>query len=176
MAVRRLNLFGEISPTNAHEFIEEFHELEEKRSGGDILVLIDSEGGSVPHALAIYDTLKSSPVRTLGLVVGQCLSAATLVLQGCSHRMMYPNASFMMHRGSAGTGYVHQSEFASIAKNAMEEMQRFDDLLFSHCKIKRREFERLNQKGVYLTSDEAKKYGFCDSVVVKRFYTKPRKR
>jgi ATP-dependent protease ClpP protease subunit len=176
MAIRRLSLFGEISPTKAHEFIEEFHELEEKKGGGDILVLLDSEGGSVPHALALYDTLRSSPNRTLGLVVGQCLSAATLVLQGCSHRMMYPNASFMMHRGTAGTGYVHQTEFLSIAKNAMEEMQRFDDLLFAHGKLKRREFEKLNQRGTYLTADATKKLGFCDSVVVQRFYTKPRKR
>ncbi len=176
MAIRKVSLFGEISPAKTHEFIDEFLTLEEKRGGGDILVLIDSEGGSVPHALALYDTLRSSPVRTLGLVVGQCLSAATLVLQGCSHRMMLPNASFMMHSGSSTTGYVPHSEFAAAARNTDREMGLFDALLFAHGKLKRSKFNSLNRKGAYLTADETKKHGFCDAVVVSRFYTKPRKR
>jgi ATP-dependent Clp protease protease subunit len=176
MKIRRVNLFGAIDAETAHEFIEKFHELEDKRSGGDILVLIDSEGGSVPHALAIYDTLRSSPVRTVGLVIGQCLSAAALVLQGCSYRLMYPNASYMMHRGSSSTGYVPQSEFAGAARNVDREMNLFDDLLFAHGKLKRRDFNRLLLSGRYLTSEETKAAGFCDLVVAKRSYTKPRKR
>lgn len=178
MSVRRVNLFGEINPESAHEFIEEFHKLEDKRGGGDILVLIDSEGGSVPHALALYDTLRSSSVRTVGLVIGQCLSAATLVFQGCQHRMMYPNASFMMHGGMNNTGYTPANEFRAAAQNQLQEFERFDELLLAHSggKCSRREFKRLNQQGKYLGAEETKKLGFCDFVVVKRCYAKPRKR
>jgi ATP-dependent protease ClpP protease subunit len=178
MPIKRVNLFGEINAESAHEFIEEFHKLEDKRGGGDILVLLDSEGGSVPHALALYDTLRSSPVRTVGLVIGQCLSATTLVLQGCSYRMMYPNASFMMHGGMNNTGYTPANEFRAAAQNQLEEFERFDEMLFSHAqgKISRKEFNRLNQQGKFLSAEEAKKLGFCDFVVVKRHYGKPRKR
>lgn len=175
MAYAKISLMGEINASRSHEFIKEFMDLEKKRTS-DIIVLIDSEGGSVRQALALYDTLRTSPVKTVGLVVGSCLSAATLVLQGCTKRFLFPHATFMMHRGSASTGYVHESEFRSSYQSAVREEQDFQRALFAHCKISRAEFQKLNNRGTYLDAEETVRMGFADMVVAKRGYAKQRRK
>jgi ATP-dependent protease ClpP protease subunit len=176
MSYKKISLMGEITASRSNEFINDFMDLEAKRGGGDIIILIDSEGGSVRHALALYDTIKTSPVRTFGLVVGQCLSAATLVLQACTQRLLLPHTTFMMHRGSAGTGFVHESEFRASYRAACREEKDFNEALFQRCKISQREFEKLNSRGAYLDAEETVKLGFADMVVARRGYTKQRRK
>lgn len=71
----------------------------------DIQFFINSPGGSVYDALAIYDTMQyiSNDIQTVGIGI-QASAAAFLLSSGTKgKRVVLPNASVMIHQPSSGT-------------------------------------------------------------------------
>jgi ATP-dependent Clp protease protease subunit len=96
--MRKVYLFGEINNERAEKFIAQMHELFEE-GGEPITVFVNSCGGSVTDALAIYDVLQNAPceIHTVGL--GKVHSSAITVLLSAprANRASYPNTEFMSH-------------------------------------------------------------------------------
>lgn len=96
--MRKVYLFGEINNERTENFITQLHELFEKSSEA-ITIFINSCGGSVTDALAIYDVLQNAPceIHTVGL--GKVHSSAITVLLSApsANRTSYPNTEFMSH-------------------------------------------------------------------------------
>lgn len=66
-------------------------------------VRINSGGGEVQEAMAMYDTLKAlKDVEVVAEIRGYCCSAATLVALACSRVEMTPSSSFMVHEPKGG--------------------------------------------------------------------------
>jgi ATP-dependent Clp protease, protease subunit len=96
--MRKVYLFGETSNERAEKFITQLHELFEE-SAEPITVFVNSCGGSVTDALAIYDVLQNAPceIHTVGL--GKVHSSAITILLSAprENRASYPNTEFMSH-------------------------------------------------------------------------------
>ena len=96
--MRRVYLFGEISNERAEKFIAQLHELFQE--GDDpITIYMNSCGGSVTDALAMYDVLQNAPCEIFMVCLGKVHSAAVTVLLSVpkSNRATYPNTEFMSH-------------------------------------------------------------------------------
>ena len=96
--MRRVYLFGDICNERAEKFIAQLHELFDE--GGDpITIFINSSGGSVTDALAIYDVLQHAPCEIYTVGLGKVHSAAVTVLLSAprENRATYPNTEFMSH-------------------------------------------------------------------------------
>ena len=96
--MRRVYLFGDICNERAEKFIAQLHDLFEE--GGDpITIFINSSGGSVTDALAIYDILQNAPCDIYTVGLGKVHSAAVTVMLAASreNRSSYPNTEFMSH-------------------------------------------------------------------------------
>ena len=95
---RRVYLFGEINNEVAEKFITRLHDLFEEPIDS-ITVFINSVGGNVTDALAIYDVLQSSPCQVYTIGLGKVHSAAVTVLLAAPrvNRASYPNTEFMTH-------------------------------------------------------------------------------
>lgn len=91
---RLINLRGEITDEVANAITAQllFHESEDAKS--PIKVLIESEGGSVTAALAIYDTIKyvSCPVHTRTNTSASGMAALLLAAGTLGTRVMSPRA------------------------------------------------------------------------------------
>jgi ATP-dependent Clp protease, protease subunit len=96
--MRKVYLFGEICNERSEKFIAQMHELFQE-SCDPITVYINSCGGSVTEALAIYDVLQNAPCDVYTIGLGKVHSAAVTVLLSSpkSHRATYPNTEFMSH-------------------------------------------------------------------------------
>ncbi|HVG18721.1 MAG TPA: ATP-dependent Clp protease proteolytic subunit [Blastocatellia bacterium] len=96
--MRKVYLFGEICNERSEKFIAQMHELFEQ-SGEPITVYVNSCGGSVTDALAIYDVLQNAPCEIHIVGLGKVHSAAITVLLSVSkaNRATYPNTEFMSH-------------------------------------------------------------------------------
>lgn len=73
----------------------------ESESNERMTLLINSNGGKMYTALELCDLMThlfTAPVR--GITVGQCYSAATLILLHCTERLSMPNTLFLIHSGS----------------------------------------------------------------------------
>jgi ATP-dependent Clp protease, protease subunit len=96
--MRKVYLFGEICNELSEKFIAQMHELFQQ-SEDPITVYINSCGGSVTEALAIYDVLQNAPCEIYNVGLGKVHSAAVTVLLSAPkpNRATYPNTEFMSH-------------------------------------------------------------------------------
>lgn len=64
---------------------------------------INSLGGSVFEAFAIYDTVKASPIAFRAVILGVAASAASMIACACAEIVVGRNARFMIHEPETGT-------------------------------------------------------------------------
>jgi ATP-dependent Clp protease protease subunit len=96
--MRKVYLFGEINNERTEKFIAQLHELFEQ-SSEPVTIYINSCGGSVTDALAIYDVLRAAPCAIHLIGLGKVHSSAITILLAADkeNRASYPNTEFMSH-------------------------------------------------------------------------------
>lgn len=100
---RMIYIFGEITPS-VHlamlDCLNRFSELESERNLENVTVCINSQGGNLTSALAIYDLFTSGlyPFKIVTVAAGQAFSAALVIFQGGHERKMFRHAKLLLHR------------------------------------------------------------------------------
>jgi len=168
---RRISLRGPIigspmradylGPTQICESILAYNYLDRK---APIWLFIESGGGDIDTAFALYDTIRMSkaPVYTVGQA---CASAATLLLAAGVKRFLYQHARVMLHLPSG----VAQGDVREIAIRT-QEFERVRDALvdaYIECGVKKTRAEILNDidREMWLTPVEAIGYGLADEII-----------
>ncbi|MCA9301668.1 ATP-dependent Clp protease proteolytic subunit, partial [Candidatus Saccharibacteria bacterium] len=132
----------------------------------DIYMYINSPGGSVYDALAIYDTMNylQNDIQTVGIGV-QASAAAFLLSSGTKgKRFLLPNATVMIHQPSSGTrGKVTDQEID------LQESLRVKRLLESiMAKNTGKKLEKIHEdmeRDFWMTAEESLKYGLVDKII-----------
>lgn len=144
--------------------------LESEDSNKDISIYINSPGGSVTAALAIYDTIQyiKPPVSTI--CVGLAASAAALLLATGENgkRFTLPNSRIMIHQplmqgleGQATDIEIHAKEIVYMKK-------RLNEILASHTGQKITKIEKDTDRDFFMSAEEAKGYGIIDKIIGKK--------
>ena len=138
----------------------------DNESDKDICLYINSPGGSVYDALAIYDTMRflKSDVQTVGIGV-QASAAAFLLSSGAKgKRYLLPHATVMIHQPSSGTrGKVTDQEID--LKEALRVKQLLESIMSKNTGQKLEKIHRDMERDFWMTADEAVKYGVADKVI-----------
>jgi len=140
--------------------------LESQDPEKDIHFYINSPGGSVTAALAMYDAMQMirSHVRTY--CVGQCASAGALLL-ACGHkgkRMALPNSRIMLHQPSGGAG-GQASDIAIQAKEILSLKKRLSQILSIHTGQPLEKIMEDCERDFFMSAFEAHQYGLVDEVL-----------
>ena len=93
---RQILMLGEVN-SQMQEMVCTTLLLLNAQSEALITLCFDSGGGSLLLAMYIYDAIKHSKAPVHGLVTVTAQSAAFDVLQACTRRLAYPNATLMTH-------------------------------------------------------------------------------
>lgn len=132
----------------------------------DIFFYINSPGGSVYDALAIYDTMQyvTNDVQTVGIGV-QASAAAFLLSSGTKgKRFILPNATVMIHQPSSGTqGKVTDMEID--LRESLRVKQRLNEIMAANTGQKVEKIKVDMERDYWMTADEAKNYGIVDDVI-----------
>ena len=102
---RIIFLGNDVTENTANLVVAQLLFLDNDNSNKDIYLYINSPGGSVYDALAIYDTMQyvKSDIQTVGIGV-QASAAAFLLSSGeKGKRYILPHATVMIHQPSSGT-------------------------------------------------------------------------
>jgi len=143
--------------------------LEAEDPDKDIQLYINSPGGDLQAALAIYDTMQfvRCPVRTI--CVGMAASAAALILAGgeAGKRYALPNSRIMIHQpwGRVGGQAI---DIKIEAEEIMKLRDRVNELLAQHTGQPVEKIERDTDRNFWMSAQEAKEYGLIDDIVVSR--------
>ena len=125
-----LAITGEINTStysNALRFVEETV----KEGIKDIVIIINSTGGSVDNGFAIYDLIKSinySHITTIA--IGTCASIATILFALGDTRLIAPNAIYVLHSASVRFNNGANMTVAD-AKDLVEDLQKDNERIFS---------------------------------------------
>lgn len=132
----------------------------------DIFLYINSPGGSVYDALAIYDTMQyvTNDVQTVGIGV-QASAAAFLLSSGTKgKRFLLPTSTVMIHQPSSGTrGKVTDQEID--LREALRLKKLLEDIIAKNTGQKPARVHEDMERDRWMTAAEAKKYGIVDDVI-----------
>jgi len=149
-------------------------EIEEVRRSKhkEVKVHIDSCGGSVHDALAIYDSLISlvdGGVQVWAIGEGWVASAAAqIVMQAGTLRLSWPNTKFLIHEVRRWTFFAEEK--ASDLKDEAAEYEKVSKQIFEimskRCGHPVDEIKKLvERRDVYMTAQEAQAWGLIDQVM-----------
>jgi ATP-dependent Clp protease protease subunit len=157
------------SPINddvANIIIAQLLFLDAENADRDIWVYINSPGGIISSAFAIYDTMQhiSAPVNTI--CMGMAASAGSFLLAAGTNgkRAALPHARIMMHQPSGGA----QGTAADIeiqAKEILYLRDKLNQLYAQHTGRTKEQIELDIDRDRFMSADEAKEYGIIDKVI-----------
>lgn len=163
---RIIFLGDDVNEHTANLIVAQLLFLDNLDSKKDIYLYINSPGGSVYDALAIYDTMQyvKSDVQTVGIGV-QASAAAFLLSSGAKgKRFLLPHATVMIHQPSSGTrGKVTDQEID--LKEALRVKKLMEQIMAKNTGQKLEKIHADMERDFWMTADEAKKYGVVDSVI-----------
>jgi ATP-dependent Clp protease protease subunit len=143
--------------------------LEAEDPEKDIQLYINSPGGIITSALAIYDTMQfiKSPVSTI--CIGQAASAAAVLLLAGEKgkRFILPNSRVLLHQPSGGVSGT--SIDVEIHTREMVRMRKLlNKIISKHTGQSLKKIEKDTERDFIMDAPEAKDYGIVDEVIYKK--------
>lgn len=166
---RIIFLVGQIEDNMANLVVAQLLFLESENPNKDISLYINSPGGVVTAAMAIYDTMEFIKPDVSTLCIGQAASAAALLLASGEKgkRFCLPHSTVMIHQVLGG----YQGQGSDIQIHA-KETQRISNTLTSilsqHTGQDFATIEEDTNRDNFMTAEAAKEYGLIDGVLSER--------
>jgi ATP-dependent Clp protease protease subunit len=163
----RIVMLGhQVVPDTANLIIAQLLFLQAEDPKKDIFLYINSPGGSVYDALAIYDTMQyiTNDVQTVG--IGMQASAAAFLLSSGTKgkRFLLPNSTVMIHQPSSGTqGKVTDQEID--LRESLRVKKLLEEIMAKNSGQKAERVHEDMERDRWMTAEQAKKYGLVDDVI-----------
>ena len=147
--------------------------LESEDSDKDIMLYINSPGGSVSAGLAVYDTMQYVKPQIATICIGMAASMSAILLAGgeAGKRTALPNSKIMIHQPLGGT----QGQATDIEIYTKEMIRTRDTLYNILAKHTGKTFDQIKKdsdRDNFMTPDEAKAYSLIDNILTKRIQEK----
>ena len=166
---RIIMLDTEVSSHSASLVVAQILFLEADDPEKDILLYINSPGGSVTAGMSIYDTMQFVKCDIATIVMGQAASMGSLLAAAGApgKRSILPNARHMIHQPWGGaSGQATDVEIQ--ARELLRWKQVLTDIYVKHTG---QTFEQLKsdmERDNFMTAESAVTYGLADRVVTAR--------
>ena len=131
----------------------------------DIMLYINSPGGSVTSALAMLDTMSYIKPDVATICVGMAASAAAILL-ACGakgKRFALPNAEVMIHQPWGGA-QGQATDIEITARHILGTRDRLNKILSKATGQPLTKIESDVERDYFMSAEEAKKYGIVDEV------------
>jgi ATP-dependent Clp protease protease subunit len=159
-----------IDDTIANLAIAQMLFLEAEDPEKDILLYINSPGGSITAGLAIYDTMQFIRPDVQTYCLGQAASMAAVLLAGGTKgkRFSLPNSRIVIHQPLM-QGLAGQATDIDIAARELLRMrENLNSILVTHTGQPMERIQLDTERDYILRADQAKEYGIIDDVIRKR--------
>ncbi len=163
----RVIFLGEpVDDAVANTLIAQLLFLDAENSKEDIKLYINSPGGSVTAAMAIYDTMNHVKADVSTICIGQAASAAAVLLAAGKKgkRIALPNSRILIHQVMGGA--EGQQKDIVIAANEITRIKNQLNLILSkHTGQPVKKIENDTDRDFWMTAEESKKYGIVDKII-----------
>ncbi|MDQ6785074.1 MAG: ATP-dependent Clp protease proteolytic subunit [Actinomycetota bacterium] len=158
----------EVEDTSANLICAQLLLLAAEDAAKDISLYINSPGGSVTAGLAIYDTMQFVPCDVSTVCMGLAASMGQFLL--CAgqpgKRFALPHSRILMHQPS-GQAQGQAADIAIQAEQIIYLKRMMAERISFHTGQPIERIEADSDRDRWFTAEEAKGYGFIDSVIEK---------
>jgi ATP-dependent Clp protease protease subunit len=161
----------QVDDASADDVIAQLIVLESQDPDRDILMYINSPGGSFTAMTAIYDTMQYIRPDVQTFVVGQAASAAAVLLSAGAKgkRFALPNSRILIHQPALAGGDYGQASDIEIQANEVLRMRSWLEETWAEHSGRTVEQVRSDiERDKILSAAEAKEYGLIDEVLASR--------
>ena len=144
--------------------------LEGEDPDRDIVLYINSPGGSISAGLAIYDTMQFIKPDVQTVCIGQAASMAAMLLAAGTpgKRFSLPNSRIVIHQPLM-SGLAGQATDIDIhAREIIRMRSRLNEILVEHTGQKLKRIEDDTERDYIMTAEQSREYGIIDEVISKR--------
>ncbi len=158
-----------IDDTVANDVMAQLLTLESMDPDRDIMMYINSPGGSFTALTAIYDTMQFVRPDVMTICLGQAASAAAVLLAGgtAGKRYALEHSRILIHQPySEGGG--QGSDIEIQAREVLRMRELLEEILAKHSKKSKEEIGKDIERDKILTATEAVEYGLIDQILASR--------
>ena len=141
--------------------------LDSENPEKDIMLYINSPGGSVTAGFAIYDTMQHIRADVSTICLGQAASMGAFLLSSGTKgkRMALPHSRVLIHQPLGGA-QGQATEIQIVADQIAKTKKKLNEILSANTGQPLEIVEKDTDRDNYMTAEEAKAYGLIDGVVI----------
>ena len=161
----------QVDDASADDIMAQLLVLESQDPDRDIMMYINSPGGSFTAMTAIYDTMQYIRPQISTVVLGQAASAAAVIAAAGApgKRLALPNARILIHQPATSGGSGGQASDIEIQAAEVLRMRTWlEETLARHSKRTVEQVNRDIERDKILNGAEALEYGLVDQVLSTR--------
>jgi ATP-dependent Clp protease protease subunit len=157
----------QIDDASANDVMAQLITLESIDPDRDILMYINSPGGSMTSMMAIYDTMQYIQPEIQTFCLGQAASAAAVLLAAGTKgkRMALPNSRILIHQPAVESGYGQSSDLEIQAREILRMRSAMEHVIAHHTGKDEDQVRHDVERDKFFTAHEAKEYGLVDEVL-----------
>ena len=157
----------QIDDASANDVMAQLITLESIDPDRDVLIYINSPGGSVTSMMAIYDTMQYIQPEVQTICIGQAASAAAVLLAAGTpgKRLALPNARILLHQPATEGGYGQSSDLEIQAQEILRMRSAMEKIVATHTGRTPEQVREDIERDKFFTAEEAKEYGLVDEVL-----------
>ncbi len=163
---RIIFLGSDVNPHTANLVVAQLLFLQNEDPKKDIMLYINSPGGTVYDGLAIYDTIQhiKNDVSTVGIGLQASMGAFLLSSGTKGKRFLLPHAKVMIHQPSSGTrGKVTDMEID--LREGVRLREQLNTIFAKNTGQKLSKVEKDMDRDYWMTAEEARDYGIVDKII-----------
>ena len=166
---RIIFLSDEVNDTTASLVVAQLLYLEAKDPEKDIILYINSPGGSVTAGMAIFDTMNfiKCDVSTICIGMAASMGAFLLAAGAKGKRLALPNSEIMIHQPLGGM-QGQASDIKIHADHIMRTRDTINRILAAETGKSLEEIARDTDRDNFMSAQQAMEYGLIDKVIDKR--------
>ena len=155
-----------INDAVANAVIAQLLFLDKEDPKEEVVMYINSPGGQVTSALAIYDTMQHIGPDIRTICIGMCASAAAILLSSGTKgkRNILPNAEVMIHQVLGGAE-GQATDIDIHARHILKTRDRLNKILAKNTGQKLAKIEADTERDYFMSAEEAVKYGVVDKII-----------
>ena len=161
----------QVDDASADDIMAQLLVLESQDPDRDIVMYINSPGGSFTAMTAIYDTMQYIRPQIQTVVLGQAASAAAVLTAAGTpgKRLALPNARILIHQPAVGEAGQGQASDIEIQANEIMRMRTWlEETLAQHTGKDVSQVNKDIDRDKILSAEEAREYGLIDQVLSSR--------
>ena len=166
---RKIFLWSDVNDESAKAVVTRLISLDVEDPKEEIVLYINSPGGSVTEGMAIYDAMLAieAPVSTVCMGMAMSMGSFLLAAGEPGRRFAWPHARIMIHQPLImGTVTGSATDLDIRAKETIRLRGELNELYAKHTGRDVEKIANDTDRDFFMSAQEAKEYGLLDDVIM----------